>query len=59
LNWLLEEDNPGVRYLALRDILELPETDQELIESREKAHQAGQELVMEKDLPLHFAKMRY
>jgi hypothetical protein len=59
LNWLLEEDNPGVRYLALRDILELPETDQKLIESREKAHQAGQELVMEKDLPLHFAKMRY
>jgi len=59
LNWLLEEDNPGVRYLALRDILELPETDQELIESKEKAHQAGQELVMEKDLPLHFAKMRY
>jgi hypothetical protein len=59
LNWLLEEDNPGVRYLALRELLELPETDQELIESREKAHQAGQELVMEKDLPLHFAKMRY
>lgn len=41
LNYLLTRDNPGVRYLALRELLELPETDQELIESREKAHQAG------------------
>jgi hypothetical protein len=35
------KDNPGVRYLALRDILALPCDDQEVIESREKAHQAG------------------
>jgi hypothetical protein len=41
LNYLLTRDNPGVRYLALRDIVALPGDDQEVIESREKAHQAG------------------
>ena len=41
LTWLLEEDDPGVRYLALRDILTLPEDDQALIKARKKAHQAG------------------
>ena len=41
LSWLLEEDNPGVRYLALRDILELPDQDQILIDARKKAHQVG------------------
>ncbi|PKO08949.1 MAG: hypothetical protein CVU40_13215 [Chloroflexi bacterium HGW-Chloroflexi-2] len=37
----MEEENPGVRYLALRDILELPAEDSELIAAREKAHQEG------------------
>jgi hypothetical protein len=27
--WLLEEDNPSVRYFTLRDILERPERDPE------------------------------
>ena len=26
-NWLLEKDNPSVRYYALRDLVDLPETD--------------------------------
>ena len=38
LSWLLEEENPGVRYLALRDLLKLPSDDLELIQAREKAH---------------------
>jgi hypothetical protein len=25
LSWLLESDFPGVRYLALRDLMDLPE----------------------------------
>ncbi len=41
LSWLLEPDAPGVRYLALRDILELPKNDPELEAARQKAHQAG------------------
>ena len=36
LSWLLEEENPGVRYLALRDILKLPAEDSVLIAAREK-----------------------
>ncbi len=41
LDWLLEKETPGVRYLALRDILELTEDDQELITARQRAHQDG------------------
>lgn len=41
LAWLLEEDNPGVRYLALRDLLELPQDDPELTSAKEKAHREG------------------
>jgi hypothetical protein len=41
LPWLLEEENPGVRYLALRNILNLPENDSELVIAREKAHHEG------------------
>ncbi|HSM26425.1 MAG TPA: hypothetical protein VK856_16290 [Anaerolineaceae bacterium] len=41
LPWLLEEENPGVRYLTLRDILGLPTNDVELVDAREKAHRAG------------------
>lgn len=39
--WLLEADEPGVRYLALRDLLGLSESDAELQEARTAAHQAG------------------
>ena len=41
LSWLLEKDNPGVRYLVLNQILNLPEGDQEWIDARKKAHQDG------------------
>lgn len=39
--WLLEEENPGVRYLALLDLLDLPQDNPELVAAREKAHQVG------------------
>jgi hypothetical protein len=41
INWLLELDSPGVRYLALRDLLNLGQDDPELIAARRSAHQAG------------------
>lgn len=41
LPWLLESESPGVRYLALRDLLELPGNDPELSVARTAAHQAG------------------
>jgi len=41
LSWLLEEENPGVRYLALRDLVDLTKDDPELLASREKAHREG------------------
>ena len=33
--------NPGVRYLALRDVLELPVEDRELKSARKSAHKEG------------------
>ncbi len=41
IHWLLEEDdaNPGVRYFALRDLLERPEADPEVLEAR-RSHYA-------------------
>jgi hypothetical protein len=41
LNWLLESDNPGVRYLALRDLVGLPFDDPQLSEARQIAHREG------------------
>ncbi len=41
LSWLLEKEHPGVRYLALRDLLNVPETDAEYLHSQKKAHQEG------------------
>ena len=41
LPWLLEADSPGVRYLALRDILELPQNNPELNIARKIAHRKG------------------
>lgn len=41
LPWLLESDSPGVRYLALRDLTELPPNDPELHTARKIAHQQG------------------
>jgi hypothetical protein len=39
--WLLEKDDPGVRYLALRDLKELSAADRELRAARQAAHQHG------------------
>ncbi len=41
LPWLLEKGSPGVRYLALRDVRELPESDRELRAARKAAHKEG------------------
>ncbi len=40
-DWLLEETEPGVRYLALRDLLDIPRDEPELMEARKLAHSAG------------------
>ena len=41
LSWLLEKDHPGVRYLALRDLMELSADDRELRVARKAAYQQG------------------
>ena len=41
VSWLLASDQPGVRYLALRDLVDLPPTDSELIAARQLAHRSG------------------
>ncbi|HLF27324.1 MAG TPA: nitrogen fixation protein NifH [Anaerolineae bacterium] len=41
LSWLLETESPGVRYLALRDIVGLPDDNPELRAARQTAHQQG------------------
>jgi hypothetical protein len=41
LDWLLEPDVPGVRYLALRDLLDYPDDDSELRKMRSEAHRIG------------------
>jgi len=39
--WLLEAESPGVRYLALRDILDAPADSPELCAARQAAHTEG------------------
>ncbi|MBN2387580.1 MAG: hypothetical protein JXB85_11215 [Anaerolineales bacterium] len=41
VDWLLEPDSPGVRYLALRDLLKMPPDAPELLEARSAAHTRG------------------
>jgi hypothetical protein len=41
LPWLLESDNACVRYLALRDLLDLPPDDKGLSAARRAAHKEG------------------
>ncbi|MBN2117753.1 MAG: hypothetical protein JW730_14350 [Anaerolineales bacterium] len=41
LPWLLEPENPGVRYLALRDLFDLSSDDRELKSARKAAHKEG------------------
>lgn len=39
--WLLETDDPGPRYLTLRDLLDMPPNSPELLDSKKKAHTDG------------------
>jgi hypothetical protein len=41
LSWLLETESPGVRYLALRDLLDHPKEDPVLRSARRIAHRKG------------------
>ncbi len=41
MDWLLEPDSPGVRYLALRDLTGLPADDPELLAAQKEAHLHG------------------
>ncbi len=41
LAWLLDSDDPGVRYLALRDLLDVPADARELRTARKAAHARG------------------
>ena len=41
LPWLLKSENPGVRYLALRDLLDLSPDDKKLKAARRSAHKEG------------------
>ncbi len=41
LPWLLEDSDPGARYLALRDLLGGPEDGRELRQARAEAHAKG------------------
>jgi hypothetical protein len=41
LPWLLESDEPGIRYLALRDVLKASQDDRKLKSARRAAHREG------------------
>jgi hypothetical protein len=41
MEWLLESDDPGPRYLALRDLVRLPAEGPELVAARQAAHTLG------------------
>lgn len=41
LPWLLESTNPGVRYLAMRDLQDRPSDDPELLSAQQAAHGRG------------------
>ena len=41
LIWLLDAQDPGARYLALRDLINLPEEAADLIFAKQTAHQEG------------------
>lgn len=41
MDWLLEPDSTGVRYLALRDLVGLPADDPELVAAQKAAHTQG------------------
>jgi hypothetical protein len=39
--WLLESDTPGVRYLAMRDLLDIPSDDPQLLAAQAEAYGIG------------------
>jgi hypothetical protein len=39
--WLLQADDPGPRYLALRDLLYTPSNSLELLDAKKRAHTVG------------------
>jgi hypothetical protein len=41
VSWLLESDSPNVRYLAMRDLFDLPTDDKKLKAARKLAHKEG------------------
>jgi hypothetical protein len=41
LPWLLQEENPGIRYLALRDLFDSPPDDRKIKSARRIAHHEG------------------
>ncbi|MBV7331622.1 nitrogen fixation protein NifH [Chloroflexi bacterium TSY] len=41
LRWLLTEDAPNVRYLALRDLMDTPADDQELLTAQQTVYKEG------------------
>lgn len=40
-DWLLERENPSVRYFTLRDILDAPEDDAEFLAARQAIMRTG------------------
>ncbi|MBW6464520.1 MAG: hypothetical protein SCJ94_05015 [Bacillota bacterium] len=46
LFWLLEKDNPGVRYLALQNLLDTPSTDIEMITAKSRIYVLINKLVV-------------
>ena len=45
LSWLTAHDDAGVRYLALRDLLDLQASDPQLAAAREAAHKDRKSVV--------------
>lgn len=41
LSWLLEPESPGVRYLAMRDLIDMAQDDPDFQAARVEAHQEG------------------
>lgn len=41
LPWLMDESEPGIRYLALRHLLDLPPQDTGILKARQAAHMHG------------------
>ena len=55
LDWLQEENEPGVRYLALRDLLDQPADDPQLMQAKQRAHDEGPiALILDKMQPEGF-----